>query len=258
MFQDIVNKQSAIEPILPISHITSLYSGGLILECGFLSSKKSKDESKSICFFYGVPLYKPNSHQSQTSGMAFDRPIGMVFKSDLIALANKVYPFDSGAFDIYFKKYFPPDVNSNYFEISPVSIETPGKLVSLFYGSNDNYIYGRPISNNSLKSDTITDAIIMEALFTLFESKDIQQYDERNHGIELQYFSDITLKDNLELVVFPRHVYEESSESFKSSFKNVAIEFYEESYRYEPKQDCILVQAKVKEYFRKNYGRKKL
>lgn len=247
MLKDLVEKQSVIKPLLPISHITDWHSVEHIVKCGFLSCNASED--KCICFFYGAPLYKVKSpHEDErTLGLMFRRPIGMVFKSDLIDMADKVYPFDSGAFSEHFKRYFPPEYDLSEFEVSPVARETPSKLVSLLYGSNENYIFGKPIT----PPKPVTS--ITEGLFELYNSKDIKLYDERNHGIELQYLKDVFIEDNLELIVFPRTVFRENKELIEVDLQKYNVEFYEDAYRYDPEKDSALIQAKVKEYFHKLY-----
>lgn len=248
MLKDLLDNQPSIKPLLPISHITDWHSVENIAKCGYLSYEESED--KCICFFYGAPLYKVKSplEGAHALGLIYIRPIGLVFKSNLINMADKMYPFDSGAYSEHFKPYFPNSFDLSKFEISPVGEEELGKLVSLLFGNNDNYIFGTP-APPCRPVNSITDG-----LYALYSSKEVKPFDERNHGIELQYFKNVFIKDNIELIVFPRTVYLENKDAFSADLNQHPVEFYEDAYRFDPEKDSALIQAKVKEYLRKSYA----
>lgn len=247
MLKDLIDTQLPTEPSLPISHVTDWHSVESIVKNGCMSCEVSAE--KTICFFYGAPLYKINldGGSKESTGLRHRRPIGLVFKSDLIKEAAKLYPFDSGAFDKYFKAYFPSTYSLSSFEITPVENSTPAKIVSMFYETNENYIFGEPVKVKDL------DHVMIEGLMEIFGSKSKKAYDERNHGIELQYKKDVSIKDNLELIVFPKTIFKKFGEQFDGFLKGFEILTYEDSYRFDPVKDSILVQAKIKEYFGKKY-----
>lgn len=248
MLKDLLIDEYTLKTLLPISHITTLDCAESIVKCGFLNCEKSNENC--ICLFYGPPLYKVKSPHSDahTMGLAFGRPIGLIFSNDLVDCAHQIFPFDSGAYQEHFRSFFPESFDLDRFAISPVKKEVLGKLVHFLYGSNENYIFGQPANfNKSLNP-------ITEGLFELYNSKVIRKFDERCHGIEIQFINNILLKNNVELIILPRIVYSKNKDSLGDIFKDYALDFYEDGYRYDPEKDSHLIQAKAREYFIKSYN----
>lgn len=241
MFNKIVEAYQPSTPELPICHITTWHSFESIIKQGGLTIDK-KEGRDNLYFFYGSPFYKI---PSKWTGQRFRRPIGLLFKSNLINHSNKIFPFDSGAFEKHFKEdYFPKDYSLKTFELTPVTRETPGRLVSLLYKNNEKYVFGEPVAN-CMSKETIIDCIL-----NLIATKDKNSFDDRNHGIEVIFSEDVKLQGSLELVLLPKTMFRENESNFDKKIHSFKLEFYEDSYRFDPGIDCALVQAKAKEYLR--------
>jgi hypothetical protein len=241
MLKKIIDTCHPAKPALPICHITTWHNFESIIENGSMTVDKNAGRD-NLYFFYGLPFYKL---PSMYTGQRFRRPIGLLFKSDLIGHASKIFPFDSGAFPKHFKpNYFPDDYSLETFELTDVDQETPGRLVSLLYQDNEKYIFGKPVGNCSSK-ETIIDCIL-----DLITTKDKNSFDERNHGIEVVFSDNIKLKGSLELVLLPKTMYRENESNFNKNLSAFKLDFYEDNYRSDPAIDCSLVQAKSKEYLR--------
>lgn len=107
-----------------------------------------------LYLFYGCPAYRPNPHSLPTSVPAYF-PVCLVF-APKCATIKRIYPFDSGAFSKgFYKRYLPSRVTRARFELER-SLDTPGRLVHAFYGTNENYYDGKPATRhsfNALKSE---------------------------------------------------------------------------------------------------------
>jgi hypothetical protein len=248
MLKDLIIKETPAIPFLPVAHLTSWHNLTMIIEGSFLKTiSKFKTQSVSY-FFYGVPFYKLNlDDPQQTCSQLFRRPIGILFKSKIIERAKRAFPFDTGAFGSkMFKEFFPDDSSIEEFEIPINDPSTPAKLVTFLYGNNTSYIFGGPLKLDQGKN------ILEDCLIHLISTRDIHKFDERNHAIEIQFNIDLPLKENIELMIFPREMYKMHFGRFGGKLSQYKIEFYEDSYRFDPLLDSALVQAKAKEYLRKN------
>lgn len=241
MLNKIIEDYQPAVPELPICHITTWHSLESIIKQGCLTIDKDAGRD-NLYFFYGSPFYKI---PSIWTGQRFRRPIGLLFKSNLIDQANRIFPFDSGALQKHFKPdYFPDDYSLKTFELTPVMRDTPGRLVSLLYKNNEKYVFGEPV-NNCKSQETIIDCIL-----NLIATKDKNSFDDRNHGIEVVFSENVKLQGALELVLLPKTMFREHESSFDKNIHSFKLDYYEDSYRFDPAIDCALVQAKAKEHLR--------
>ncbi|GGE60577.1 hypothetical protein GCM10011317_17990 [Niveispirillum cyanobacteriorum] len=112
---------------------------------------------------------------------------------------KRIFPFDSGAFSIQlYNAYMHKKMQLTDFSLEP-DPSTPGRLISLFFGSVESYLAANP-SINRIFDPSEFEALSYQALVNAKEGNSI---DSRGSGIEVQTEQEIPLKDNVEAVIIP-------------------------------------------------------
>lgn len=197
----LVNVQSEAKPTLPLVHTTDVYGLVNALEDGLLAPPRPCNifvGEPLLYFFYGRPSYRVNSDEAPTS-LDHYLPVCVLFRSASIHPIKRLFPFDSGGFhnDLY------ADAFHRNMELADFGLEpdpkTPGRLISLFFGSVESYLRAQPLSSVNLDPSEL-EAISYHALITQRLSNSA---DNRVSGIEVQLEGSVTLGGNVDAVVLP-------------------------------------------------------
>lgn len=188
------------QALLPIMHTCDCYGFRGILEAGQLDPAPCKVFSGEplVYLFYGRPAYRPSLLGEATSHGAF-MPVSIVLREDTVPVPKRIYPFDSGAYAHgLFKDHIHPRMSMEDFQLSP-GLDMPARLVTQFYGSNENYYLGQP------HSQEIPPLEFEVALYyNLISGKAKTHYDDRRSAVEVQTDAPIPLnKETVLLVVLP-------------------------------------------------------
>jgi hypothetical protein len=143
-FGKLISRQKAAKPPLPLIHSTDVYRFRNALDDGELRPRDCtvfKGEPL-LYFFYGRPSYRVNSDQDAAS-LDHYLPVCLLFRSGSATPIKRVFPFDSGGFaEALYASAMHVDMKLEDFllESDP---ETPGRVISLFFESVDNYLRAR-------------------------------------------------------------------------------------------------------------------
>jgi hypothetical protein len=187
-----LSKIKASEPLLPGTHVCDVVALSAILAQNELRPTPCDVFAENLVYvFYGRPAFRP---KSSTHGTSFYHsfPTCMIFDlKELGAAPKRVYPFDTGAFsgDRY-KTVLNTGLKRDDFLLEP-SLDSAGRIVSHYFGSNGAYFRGQ-----SGPAVSLDDPIHVEALGNLYASygkRTDSPYDDRCLTVELQYDGSISL-----------------------------------------------------------------
>jgi len=126
-------------------------------------------------------------------------PVCLLFKPERIQNVKRIFPFDSGAFeDGLYGAYLHHKMNLGDFGLEP-NISTPGKLITVFFGSTAMYLSGK-MGVTSKFDPTEFEATSYAAMVA---AKDSNSTDNRGSGIEVQISDALSIKENVDAVILP-------------------------------------------------------
>lgn len=206
---DIVAAETATAEELPLvhttrcevlSHIVTSHQLLATTACGVFGEHL-------LYFFYGRPAYR-HTLGGEPSGNIDLCPVCFVFKPHTIGgAAKRVFACDSGGVH---KGFFaplltPPDRDEMQLE---TTLESARKLVSLVFGTNENYFLGKAKATIPAAFAPGSPAARFHALLN---DKCALAGDDRRSAIEVQMDSPIALGHNLLYVVLPREILNDPS-----------------------------------------------
>lgn len=198
-FDELVNKATMTEPILPLCHTCDVYTFRSILKGGLLDVSQCEHfNERLLYFFYGKPAYRL-SEDSVTSNLQFC-PVTIAIKLNKSQDIKRIAPFDTGAF--FKKKYsqhMHPKMSCDDFLLPP-TFDIPSRIVTQFFGSNVNYCEGMP---NKKPIDPLN--LEAESYQNIIHDQAIRECDDRGHTIEVQTSKPFSLgKSNVLFVMLPK------------------------------------------------------
>ena len=127
-----------------------------------------------------------------------------------------MFPFDSGAFAAKRYPSFANMMDRSEFELDPSDKEAPHKLIGTFFTSARNYyrLQARPKDQFEATFDIEVLDEEMKALHKLIQHKD-KHFDDRRFAIEMQFDSDIDLKDRAPILAILPETYLSNSAYIK-------------------------------------------
>lgn len=236
----IKNEDDSVE-LLPLCHTTRWKNFEKILQDDKLSTKfsifpdpvRSDWHKEVIYFFYGLPfyIYETGDGEEINIEITDDIPIGLLFKSDILKLTARMYPFDTGL--------VLSDLTSGIFVINSenemkayeVTIQDGTEIkrfIKRYYENNINYCYGE-IKN--IKPCCPKE----ENLLRLFNLNINSRIDLRHRAVEIHSLNDIFLSKYLFAVIFPRirsRKYDYLIADIRRKYKSTRIEFYNDYLRF--------------------------
>ncbi|WP_374146583.1 hypothetical protein [Sphingomonas sp. 28-63-12] len=187
-------------PPLPLTHITKGVVAHDIIKSGAVDPTEcSVFEIPLAYFFYGRPAYK--YHAGTSVKLEASCPFCFIFDGSLLAFANAIYPFDTGAFVArMYNHVLDEDFNVEDFTLGS-DPERPEKLISAAYLSRSDYVSGnrRDVKVDSAKPYELEARSYLE----LITSPGRNEPDDRIGTIEAQFTGPVSLKDSLLAVVVP-------------------------------------------------------
>lgn len=149
-------------------------------------------------FFYGRPAFRPNL-DTEPSGLAHYFPVCLLFKPTLSINVRRVFPFDSGAFNRgFYAKYLHRNMKLGDFGLE-ADMTSPGKVVSLFFGSNAAYLTGKVDDTPNLDPSEFE----AQSYTALLQAKDGNALDSRGSSIEVQTEADIEIAEAVSAIILP-------------------------------------------------------
>ena len=193
----------AAEPLptqLPLVHSTDAYRFVDMAEEDAITPQACSvfTGERLTYFFYGRPSFRPNA-QEEPTGLDHYLPVCLILRPDFALQIKRIFPFDSGAFHhSFYAAYFHKLMALQDFELTP-SPETPGRLVSRFYGSNAAYLY----SKDPKLEDIDPEEFEARSYLELISARGGNAIDSRGAGVEIQTQEAIKLTEAVEAVIVP-------------------------------------------------------
>lgn len=260
-FQSYIENQNELKPFLPLCHTCDgntlrnvLESNTLLANSPFTYDTENIVDEDNLYMFYGRPAYRINKTKKPSKIPAY-YPICFIFDSKYIEGVKRVFPFDTGAYfvnDSTYSNFFHKDRTLNEFELE-ADINTPAKLVNLFYSKNKNYYLGIPVENLHIP---ISEFEVNE-YYELIRYKGIAELDDRIATVEVQIGNDLPITNkNLVHIILPssfkgdKYFYDRLTTNLKLSDSD--IETYP-TYSGAPSSYFSVILAKIEEFY-KNKG----
>lgn len=199
-FRELVSEALAAEPTLPLVHGSDAFKFLNALEDGELQPQPCDvfTGEALLYFFYGRPSYRANADAEPTS-LAHYLPILLILKTNLAAVARRILPFDSGAFDRgFYSAHIHKSMKLGDFGLE-VATDTPGRVVSAFFGDPASYLRAEPQPALDVPPEQ------MEAVSyrSIVASRDANSLDSRGAAIEIQTAAPVSLADQVQAVILP-------------------------------------------------------
>lgn len=247
-FRNLVEAHPVAEPRLPLIHGTDVYRFVNAMEDGSLHGRPCNVfiGEPLLYFFYGRPSYRVNSTQAATS-LDHYLPVCLLFKCDAVAPIKRIFPFDSGGFhEELYADAFHKDMEIADFSLEPHPT-TPGRVVSLFFGSTEAYLKAHPTSALSV------DPTQLEALsyHALINQRLSNAMDNRVSGIELQFEGSISISENVEAVVLPDSLLSSAQLTTELKSKGIVPLPYAQIDRQRPSEYVTKIFELCFEYYRR-------
>lgn len=191
-------------PILPLTHITTMYGFRSIMAGMTLEPSECKVFNENLLYlFYGRPSYRAS--QTAASVLNWNLPIGFILKPDAVKSVKRVFPFDSGAFaKKYYGSIFHEESDISSFELTP-QLVSAAKYTSAFYSDNAHYFRGKSNANLDLGNFDFE----LQGMRFLAEKPGRQitssevKADERASAVEVQTAESLSIKDSLLGLIVP-------------------------------------------------------
>lgn len=244
----LINSQRSAKPLLPFVHTTDVYRFANVLDDGRLEPRECPvfDKEPLLYFFYGRPSYRANSNEAPT---ALDHylPVCLLFNGSAISPIKRVFPFDSGGFhDQLYADAFHKDMQLGDFGLEP-NIDTPGRVISLFFETPDAYLRARAVSAAALDSSELE----AKSYLALISQRLSNTMDNRVSGIEIQFEGPINIMGAVTAAVLPDTLF--SSPTIQSALMAANIEplTYQQIDRQRPSEYVTKIFDLCFEYYRR-------
>jgi len=251
---DWVEKETPDIDLLNLAHTTTWRQFENILVEGKVSAnspfppKNSTTPGTGIVYlFYGMPFYviAINGTDVSTTTIA-DRPIGLLFKTDILVDVKKCYPFDTGAYydGMFEKLYNLKGINIEDFELGLNGNHELQKLIKRYFKTNENYC-------RSVASFSATDkaSSTEDILLRLHRIETTNKVDNRVASIEIHYPNDLIINGNLEAIILPDRTYNENKGMLAGIDKLCEVRTYLDNNRFGPRGMCQLIMDAAHRYY---------
>lgn len=246
-FRKLVSEQPDNLSVLPAVHVSDGLGFREIMKDGHLSAEPCTvfDEERLLYLFYGRPSYRVNS-QILASAIRAYAPVCFVLKPSVIGIPQRVFPFDSGAFNKdLFRASMHRKMQREDFALEPDTASAQ-RLIRLFFGDNQSYYDNKPIASLDLPPLAF-EASSYHALIT---DRQENVYDERISSIEIQMAEDLPLRGAVEAVMLPDAFLNDQMVKSLASIEAEAIP-YPFIDRLRPELYASSIYSIVRDYYRR-------
>lgn len=202
--KNFVDSHEPTEPILPLTHVTTMFGFRTIMTGMTLEPKECRVFNENLLYlFYGRPSYRAT--QVAGSELNWNLPIGFILNPDAVSTIKRIFPFDSGAFaNGLYGETFHAESEMSSFRLTPKIIST-ARYTSAFYSGNAHYYRGKSDINLDLGNFDFE----LQGLSYLSKRPGMQTpngkstADERASTVEIQTAESLTIKDTLMALIVP-------------------------------------------------------
>lgn len=197
-FKEFVSKAPPAMPRLPLFHKCESYDFRSIAEKEKLklSNCKRFNNERLLYFFYGRPAFRTSGDGKSTSDLSL-LPIVIGVKPNVKIDIARVAPFDTGAYkENIYSQFFNPKMKCEDFLVTPDE-DSPGRLVTLFFGSNECYYSGTPVAEMKIPPLEFE----VDSYRQMIAHRGTSEFDSRRSTIEVQSKSPLALDASTVLLV---------------------------------------------------------
>jgi hypothetical protein len=204
-FARFIAGQDLADGTLPLVHTTRAYSFDEMLEDeGLEPAECPIFRQKILYLFYGRPAYR--AKDGRNARLEFEWPIIFIFDPDKIGSISRVFPFDTGAFEMkLYLDFFDERSQISDFSVDP-SVDSARKIVKTYYTDHNEYYTGYSRKNVELPNRQFEAQGVHELSRLPGEQgrkSAFAERDERSSAIEFQISHPIDFRDALKALVLP-------------------------------------------------------
>jgi hypothetical protein len=199
-FQRLVSEAKVAEPKLPLVHTTDAFILRDIIEQEIIEPQICNVFNGELLtyFFYGRPSFRSNQNEDAVS-LKHYFPVCLILRSSIIVDIERIFPFDSGGFENnFYANHIHKRMLLGDFLLEPTS-ETPGKLITTFFGSPSSYLRAQALPNPNIDESEFE----AHSYMSLINSRDSNSIDSRGSGVEIQVGHGIDLNGSVQAIVLP-------------------------------------------------------
>lgn len=244
MLEATLTNLSPVQPTLPLAHTTDAFLFRTIRGQDQLAPQLcTVFKEKLLYAFYGQPNYSTASRQTMNP---IHHPIALLLRPDTLTLARDAYPFDSGAFEAgRFEGFFHKKMPLSDFRLTPGN-HSPERLITRFFGTNDNYYHGVSL--------TISDGDEYEiTLSQLYSPHGAPSFDNRCSTIELTFSIELPISQYVFAVAIPGiSSFQETDVREWANIHSIELIPYYSERLFDPYSDVQAMKGAVHDYYQRN------
>ena len=249
IFRQFIENHEPAMPLLPAVHTTWGAKVITILATNRLMLKPCDNYKMDLVYlFYGKPVYKLVRDGNPTTIVRSDAAVCFVLNTDKLPKAHRIFALDTGAwFKNRYNEFLGGQLSINDFEME-TDCNSAAKLVTAFFGQNQEYVLGRSKSEITIRGlDVVSDTY--KAIASAAASGN---FDERACTCELQYAVELELDEaSVRTVIMPDIFSGDELVQNTLDEWNIKPITYE-WVRAKPEERTIEIYAKLREYYRAN------
>lgn len=202
-FRDYVATADELDGGIGLTHITDCVNLDAILASGELEARHCKVFGRDLLYlFYGKPAYRRRWDGEGTTNLGYAR-VCFILRDDVALEADRMLPFDSGAFFGRYRHAFHEQLEVDAFDVD-VQLH-PRKIVSAFYPDFAAYFWMQPSAGLTIPLSKS----IVDSYYKLITGGLKECFDDRCSAIELQYGASLPLAGKVEAVIAPNQMFDD-------------------------------------------------
>lgn len=212
-FRNFLRRNSiAPSPTMPLVHTTAAYRLDSIIDANtIIPTTCDVFRTPLTYFFVGRPAYKLNG--SNVEAEYWELPACFIFEYTLVKDPEKVFPFDSGAFQNSRMPSYINMMDRDEFDVHEIP-DAPTKIIGAYFPNLKAYMKGQPKDTGSFQREFTLGVFEAEAkaVHRLSLERHDSQVDDRRLSVELATSASFDLRvDNPLAVVAPDEYFADDS-----------------------------------------------
>lgn len=246
-FKYFVESSPSAPPALPLTHVTDAYRFENARLSDELQPRTCKVFGESLLYlFYGRPSYRVHPDE-ESSGLEHYLPVCLLFKNKNLPAPKRIFPFDTGAFAAgRYSSAMHRDMDLQGFCLE-ADLSTPGRVISLFFGSVEDYYFMRPIPSSRLPVTQFE----ARSYAALVASQLRSNTDDRGSAVEVQFDTPLSVSRYVEAIVAPGPLLDDAQVQDFLKKNNIEPLPYEQLGRQRPSDFVSDIFRICREYYRR-------
>jgi hypothetical protein len=202
-FGDFIKSTNDMDGGIGLTHVTDCLNLHGIVQSGELQAQHCDVFKRSLLYlFYGKPAYRPRWNRECTTNLGYAR-VCFILRDEVTTKANRLLPFDSGAFFSRYRDAFHDDLEIDAFDVDPTV--HPRKIIAAFYNNFTDYFWMKPRPGMEFP---LTKNIV-DSYYKLITGGLTESFDDRCASIEVQFNESMRLEGQVLAVIGPNQMFED-------------------------------------------------